>query len=327
MKVVLPYFYPTMTVFVDDNPRTLRHLVKALKLENLPLETFSFPQEALTFLNQDTFRKEFVDELSRSEEDMEGDSLTFTPRNLIQGLTCPKRYQQVSVLVVDYEMPGMRGLELCARLKNPALKKILLTGVADETVAIEAFNTGLIHQYIRKHDPDFLTKLKEAISKAQQDYFRELFHIPLEALRQRPESTALIDPAFITFFNELVKKHKIQEYYLMEGTGSFVMVGPDKKVFSLLTLEERHIEAFLDSQSADRLSPQHHQALQKREQLPFYYNPYQAPYFEPDDIGPFLRSPTVLQGKGGPIYTAFDQGLIPLDPHAVFWPPSFSNPS
>ena len=319
MKAISPYFYPTTITLVDDDPDMVLNLVRCLNLKSLPCKTFHDPRRALTFLNQDTYRVGFSNRLAISEEEGEGDSLTFAPRTLVSELTVLERFRQVSVLVVDYEMPGMRGLELCAQLHNPHIKKILLTGIVDENMAIEAFNTGIIHQYIRKHDPDFLTKLKKGIAKVQQDYFAELFHIPLEALKQRPESTALVDPVFIDFFQSLVRRYQIQEYYLMESTGSFLMIGADQKRYSLITLNDAHIESYLASESGEKMTPEELRALEARERIPCYYNPFKAPYLEPESITDFLQTPTILRGQHRTYYTAFGEGFIQVDEAAVFW--------
>jgi CheY-like chemotaxis protein len=66
----------------------------------------------------------------------------------------PRRYEEISTVIVDYDMPSMKGLEFCEKLQNPYIRKILYTGVAGEGLAIEAFNKGLIDGYIRKGDPN-----------------------------------------------------------------------------------------------------------------------------------------------------------------------------
>jgi CheY-like chemotaxis protein len=43
-----------------------------------------------------------------------------------------QRFATPSVLVVDYSMPQMNGLEFCAAVAHLPCKKILFTGAADE---------------------------------------------------------------------------------------------------------------------------------------------------------------------------------------------------
>ena len=63
---------------------------------------------------------------------------TWTPS--IASSTTRNASREVSVVVVDYFMPEMDGVTFCRRLNNPSIGKILLTGRAEDSVAIEAFN-------------------------------------------------------------------------------------------------------------------------------------------------------------------------------------------
>lgn len=319
MTPISPYFHPTTVVLVDDDSHMLRSLILGLDLDMLPHRAFHDSQEGLDFINQDRYREKFVNRLTMSEEDAVVDSIYFDPRSVLSELKSPDRFHQISVLIVDYEMPGMKGLELCEKIQNPFIKKILLTGVADENIAVEAFNQGVINRYIRKHDPEFLTLLQEAILKAQQQYFQDLFQIPLQALSLRSESTALVEPTFVKDFYERVASHNIQEYYLVEGTGTFIMVGSDGKKYSLVTIDDGLVEVFLDSESMEKLSQEDEKALKERRLVSFFYNPFKAPFYESDSPKNFLRSPLLLEGQKKNYYMAFEEGLIQIGNNLISW--------
>ncbi len=59
---------------------------------------------------------------------------------------------QLDLVVSDYLMPGMNGIDLLARLKEeqPWAPRILLTGYADKENAIRAINEVGLFQYIEK---------------------------------------------------------------------------------------------------------------------------------------------------------------------------------
>jgi putative nucleotidyltransferase with HDIG domain len=60
--------------------------------------------------------------------------------------------KEIAVLITDNRMPGMCGIELLTRLKelSPETVKILMTGHADLSTAIEAINLGEVFRFILK---------------------------------------------------------------------------------------------------------------------------------------------------------------------------------
>jgi putative nucleotidyltransferase with HDIG domain len=60
--------------------------------------------------------------------------------------------KEIAVLVTDNRMPGMSGMDLltCMRDLSPETVKILMTGHADLTTAIEAINVGEVFRFILK---------------------------------------------------------------------------------------------------------------------------------------------------------------------------------
>jgi response regulator RpfG family c-di-GMP phosphodiesterase len=76
----------------------------------------------------------------------------------IQGFTDPEaaaRYateNPVDVVVSDYLMPKMNGIELLGRIKEvqPETSRVLLTGHADKQSAIQAINQVALFQYLEK---------------------------------------------------------------------------------------------------------------------------------------------------------------------------------
>ncbi len=76
----------------------------------------------------------------------------------IAGFTSPEqaagylRTNPVEVVVSDYLMPKMTGLQLLARAKElqPEAARVLLTGHADKQSAIQAINDVGLYQYLEK---------------------------------------------------------------------------------------------------------------------------------------------------------------------------------
>lgn len=59
---------------------------------------------------------------------------------------------RIDVVVSDYLMPGMNGIQLLSRVKElqPESSRVLLTGHADKNSAIEAINRVSLFQYLEK---------------------------------------------------------------------------------------------------------------------------------------------------------------------------------
>jgi CheY-like chemotaxis protein len=78
-----------------------------------------------------------------------------------------RRYALTQVCVVDYSMPAMDGLQMLSELVDWPGMRILLTGQADEQIAVQAFNRGLIEQFIPKHATDVSRRLIESLVRLQ----------------------------------------------------------------------------------------------------------------------------------------------------------------
>jgi len=313
MRSVLPYFHPTTLVMIDDQQTVLKNLIRQLNIQKSPHKTFSLPHQGLEFINNDTYRKNLANRLTVIDEGrVFPDSVSFDPLIFLKESQQPERYSQISVLIIDYEMPGMNGLELCRQIDNPHIKKILLTGVADEALAIEAFNTGLIHQYIRKHDPEFVQKLIQTVHDAQQEYFHDLLKVLLEILHKRDISTALTDPAYAQEFERILDHYNIVEYYTLNDIGSAIMVDKESELYSFVVMNESSVEVFKASDLYEDLDDQQKQWIDTRKKFPFGYDPLNLPHYNAELIQNSWRKPTVLQGNSTQYYTCFEKGLIQL---------------
>lgn len=95
------------------------------------------------------------------------------------------------VLLTDFRLPGMSGLELSAQLfkKNVPFPIILLTGEGDENIAVKALKMGL-SDYLRKDlSASFIKLLPEAIIKAIHN------HSIYIALKQTEEKNKILSAA------------------------------------------------------------------------------------------------------------------------------------
>lgn len=69
------------------------------------------------------------------------------------------RYAMTQACVADYSMPDMNGLQVLAELRDWPGLRVLLTGQADEQMAVQAFNRALIDQFLPKQAADVSERL------------------------------------------------------------------------------------------------------------------------------------------------------------------------
>lgn len=217
-------YYPTTTVAIDDDTDFLGILTQHLGITDcLP---YSSPITAINTLNpQQPFKRiqsRILKAITPSEngEFPEDQTIHFNLRNLHEEIYNKDRFKDVSVIIVDYHMGDVSGIDVCEALSHHPARKILLTGVADkETIALEAFNKGIIHRFINKSDANFPTKLKQAISVLKEAYFRDLTSSLF------PQSMNLnIHPSFVNYSRNLYDQYEAIEYYLIDSIGSTLML-------------------------------------------------------------------------------------------------------
>ena len=81
------------------------------------------------------------------------------------------RKENISVLVSDNLMPGMKGIDLLSKVRviSPDIVRILMTAYADLTTAVDAINKGEVFRFIVKpwDDDDLIETIKEGIKRYQ----------------------------------------------------------------------------------------------------------------------------------------------------------------
>ena len=277
-------YFPTTVMFIDDSRPFLENM--SLKLDrNLIYKLHDQPLVALQALNA----MRSVNNLSASlfkqlsEDETDGDQaghylIDIDLSCISQQLYDAKRFSYVSVVVVDYSMPQLDGLEFCRRITDPAIKKIMLTGEADHRIAVNAFNEGLIDKFIIKDSMHMMNELNSAIQQFQYEYFSDLSLPVIKAVTQKTLSP-LVDYNFINFFKKLCEEKNITEFYLLDSMGSFLLLTMDAKPTWLLVKAEQEMQEYYDVAVGNHAPQEIITALQKRERLPFFLTTqdYQVP--------------------------------------------------
>ncbi len=231
-----PYHHPTTICLVDDNQSFLDSMI--LEMPSMwACRAFTDPHAAAEFLNQPIGLPPLAERCLSRETSTGSDAVIHIDLGLIeQEVNHPDRFRRISVLVADYAMPSMNGLELCAAARDPHLRKAMLTGVADEKLAVEAFNEGLIHRFIPKHGTSATAIAREYIAELQAEYF-EQYTALLQGSLTVGKPGFLTDPDVSQWVEALMRTERLVEYYLVDDPPGLLMLGSDGAMFRAMILD------------------------------------------------------------------------------------------
>lgn len=268
-----PFYFPTQTILVDDDPDFLEGV--SLMLDSR--QSYQLFQSAHQALEQVNRAHQHVHFLKRCYANyktgpMVSDSLSHIDiGRLGHEIYNGDRFMTASTVIVDYSMPEMNGLEFLSSLKNPFIRKVLLTGQGDMELAVKAFNSQLIDQFIDKHDPRLKQKLNAAINAFQDQYFRNSFKLITDPILANNHEAFLVNAEFQRFFHALREKRDIVEYYMTDipYAGFLLVSGEGERYYLLIHTEQdlaRHISALEAADAPASLLEQ----VRKGERLPDY---------------------------------------------------------
>ncbi len=229
-----PYYHPTTICFVDDNEAFLASLELELP-GDWACRTFSDPEEALAYLNQPIPLAPLMDRCFSLQRDAKQAVIHLDLSLIEQEINQVDRFRRNSVLVVDYAMPSLNGLQFCQALNDRHIKRAMLTGVADEKLAVQAFNAGLIHRFIPKQMEDPILTTHDFVEELVAEYFNQ-HTVRLKSTLAIDPPPFLTDPQLADWLHELMHKHNLVEYYLVDDPPGFLMLKSNGQIWRLAIL-------------------------------------------------------------------------------------------
>jgi CheY-like chemotaxis protein len=303
---IQPFHFPTTVAFVDDSLQFLSNL--SLQLDSrLAFRLFHSPFSALIELNGASSVPPMVERFfsiyrHRGDTSYARHVIDLSLDMIHREVHNERRFEQVSVVVVDYDMPEIDGLEFCRSIKNPAIKKIMLTGKADEQIAVRAFNERIIDRFIRKQDVDVMSLLNRTIAELQQEHFQQIEHMLSDALAVGSHMF-LRDPGFAQRFEEIRESLGIVEHYLSCAPDGILMLNMTGTAYLLIVQTEQmmqgHYEIAFEQEAPEELLEQ----LRSGRSLPYFWKTAgnYSPIYE--DWQPCLHPATEFKGQDWYLYT------------------------
>lgn len=214
--------FPSRVIAIDDNEDFLKSLRVLGERNGIEIITFNDPKQALEYLKNykfGSYLNEIID-LKPENNEIFKKIIQINLRNLHKEIYHADRFKEISLLLIDFGMPGINGQQFCKLIEGLPLQKILLTGEATFENAVEMFNDKIIDRFFKK-DSDLLA-IFESIKSHQKQYFQLLTKEIVSSLNNSG-STVFSDTKFIEFFDSLCNKNKIVEHYVLDDGGSFLL--------------------------------------------------------------------------------------------------------
>lgn len=314
------YYYPTNIVLIDDNETFLSSLRQALQIKSphLYYDTYSNPLKALEKVNENYTKLLQQHSVSLDSDQEHASQFVFDILNKGNQIkTNRNRSDEISVLVVDLDMPGIDGIELCKQITSPNIKKILLTGVTATDRVIDAFNNADIHFYISKSEEDMDSLLEQAIARLQYEYFSDISS-KVKADAIAGSKTLLSDSVFAQYFSGLRTSLGIKEFYFEPYPTRYNLELLDNSKGLLLVYSEEELQEQIAVLKEEEAPETLINAIQAGE-VPYFTTAdgfYEAQH---PDVNRWTTYPAnVIQGKQRYYCALLRDSNIPQKKHYIF---------
>lgn len=242
MNQFCPIYFPTTVDFLDDEDYFLKSILVGLNSKGGLYKTHTDPRKLLEKLNAEVRLKPLEMNWIACEgnENLGHRVVDADITSLHKEAYRAERFDETAVVVVDYQMPEMSGIEFCSRLKNKNIYKVLLTGHTDDSLGIDALNKGIIHQFVRKHDSNLAEKLKGVIRLGQRHFFAQATARTLKTLEG---DSIFWDPVYLDLVERVCKQLNVVEYYLIDTQGSLLLFDDLGKEYTLFIASDNQLDS------------------------------------------------------------------------------------
>lgn len=298
---ILPLIsYPTAIAIVDDDSLLLDALGQLFKNE-YPLVKFNDPNNCADFFKNYVPLSSKLKWTRGCTESENYDIANHLPIDIdfsiLKELRIKEdRANEISVIIVDYHMPGMNGIDLCRQLKSLPVKKILLTGEADEKIAIAAFNEGYIDCFIKKGSPSITKELRSHLRTLTEQYLSERTAQLFKHL-ETDYALPISDPQFVTLFKDWCRKNDILEYFIVDKNANFLLIDKNKKHSFFVTHTERTLKNLIELYEDNKEATPFLEVIQSGEKVPYFGEDRESWEVDIKEWEKHFYTPEVLQGR------------------------------
>lgn len=206
---ILLFYFPFNIAIIDDDEDFLNLISDNIIRKNI--SKYTLPEKAISDINPFNFKiSDLIIESNFKIYDLDYSNIKryFYDKQMHHG-----------IVISDYRMPKMDGIELLSRFNENDLIKILLTGEFKIENAVKALNEKIIDYYIEK---DTLSSLENIISELEIQLFRKITK-EINKIIEKDSLFFLEDKIFIELFNKILMENNILKYHIINGYGWYFL--------------------------------------------------------------------------------------------------------
>lgn len=269
-------YFPSTVLFLDDNESFLVNL--GLKLNAMTSRIlYSDYNKALRKLTTQTAKlgeyiPKIIEHISDNEQELNAEkyqAFNIQFPSIYEEIYNENRFSLISTIFVDYHLIESTGIDFCREIAELPCTKIMLTGEAGYDIAVEAFNEGIIDKFISKDSNNLFEEINHNIDWAQKKYFHKIFDH--SALLMKDKNPLLTDQFFNKIFNEVLIRYSIVEYYLLDASGSFLLLDKAANPMILTIKEDKELSEYVKIAKENGVDVEIIRVLQSGAKVPFFF--------------------------------------------------------
>jgi len=251
--------FPTRILIIDDDKTFAKSLSVSLKFNKINNLFYTNPLEAIDYLLADKLFNIFNNSINQ-EYNKILEQEDFNLKNLINH----KFHDLISVIIIDFSMPNINGLEVCEKISHLPCKKILLTAHHDHKMAVNAFNKNLIDSFVLKDEDNLEQKLLNIIKKLELNFFTDLLS-PIFTAVNNLSNNLLSNKNYQELCKKYINKHKSDAFYLTDDSGS---ININNKILSIANKEK--LASFIELAELNNIAKNNLEKIKNGEQIPVF---------------------------------------------------------
>jgi CheY-like chemotaxis protein len=304
-------YFPTLTIFIDDKQEFLDSITLKLDKKSQSYKFFANARQAIEYIKTNYKKSQwFYNHIKNLEEEKEDHKvIELNIHDIYKQIYNKDRFDIITSVIIDYDMPEINGLDVAKELHDLDLSKILLTGAADEKLAVDAFNNKLIDGFITKSSETIYQEISAKIKEGADSYFREVSKI-LSPYATKENDINISNPQFMQLFNTIISEKNIIEYYMTESALSYLFLNNHGRVDMLFLFPDKHLDSIYQIAKEENISKSILNQLESKQKILCFYDFKESIFSFSDSYEQYLIDAKKIVLDGVDHYYGYKENIL-----------------